>query len=498
MADVEPAVMDVPAAEMPAAVVNAPVADKPAVVTKSGEDTGVGTNEAPPKTNLPAWSPVVPSTEAAIRLVESPKVDPRCEGRLRLEYDHRSQGDSKDEDFYGYWSAAGRELSNGHIDVYTSGRLHADPGSSDAGDSDSTFTSLDDLRGVTEERVLQLYAEAHDQEHRIRLRGGRQYVDIADYIRIDGGQLMLLEEDRLGGRIYVGRPVSYYVSTAEELAFGVSVVGRPWEGNRTRLTYARFDASAGDSDQDYCADTRQELSDTKWMRAQASLLNGEFRMASLDVYCFSPDGDTSFYFGGSRWGEYDAQTRFYSPLYSVLGGQDPYTYGYARLVQALLPCLTISPGVSFRVTNGDDPDARNRDYNDYDVTLSFEPSRAFSCAISLDYWDTQGGDSFYGVSGEVRCRSGRKWDVSAGTAYVDYTYTSYSDVAYSINGGQTTFTVDGEGVVITETPYSYTYFLRTRWKLSRNLTLRLQGDIEDHSENSDLAYRGRGSIEVRL
>jgi len=107
-----------------------------------------------------------------------------------------------------------------------------------------------------------------------------------------------------------------------------------------------------------------------------------------------------------------------------------------------------------------------------------------------------GGDSFLGLSGDVRYRYRRLWEVSIGSAYVDYTYQSYSDLSYSLNGGSTVLHADGS--VTQENPYTLTYFLRTKWNVSRNLVLRLQGDLEDRKDAADLSYRCRGSVEVKF
>jgi hypothetical protein len=42
----------------------------------------------------------------------------------------------------------------------------------------------------------------------------------------------------------------------------------------------------------------------------------------------------------------------------------------------------------------------------------------------------------------------------------------------------------------------YTYFLRGKWRVNPHLVVRLQGDIEDDSQESDQAYRGRASVEI--
>jgi hypothetical protein len=422
-------------------------------------------------------------------------IKPQYEGRIRMDYDYRSEGGSKDSDLYGYWYGSGRDLANGRFDFYVSGREHTDlDGSSQY---DGTFRSVDDAKGVTENRLLQAYGDVHDRSGRAKLRLGRQYIDVADYLQLDGGQATLFENGPLGGRVYFGAPVSYYTSVSGDFAGGASLVGRPWTGNQTRLTWAEYyDDSKGGDDQNYFVDLQQEVTDSVRTRGQLSVLNDKFRMAQLDGSFFAPDGNTDLHVGGSRWGEFDAKTRAYSPLYNQFGTQQPYTYLYSRLSYAISPKWMLSPGVSARLADSGNQEYSNRDYRDYDVTLTYEPCKAVSSSLSLQYWDVDGGDSFLGLSGEVRYRYRRIWEVSAGSAYVDYTYQSYSDISYSINGGQTVFRQDG--TVSQETPYTLTYFVRTKWNVTRKLILRLQGDLEDRKEAANLAFRGRGSVEVRF
>ena len=166
------------------------------------------------------------------------------------------------------------------------------------------------------------------------------------------------------------------------------------------------------------------------------------------------------------------------------------------MTQVLFSHVTISPGVSFRINDGDTTGYANRDYRDYDLTLTYEPIRAVSASLSVDYWDMDGGDGFFGVSGDIRYRYNKLWELSAGSSYTKYTYNTYSDISYSVNGGQTYFTQDG--TVAQETPDCYSYFLRAKWNINKYLTLRAQGDIENDSTTSDLAYWGRMSIEVKL
>jgi hypothetical protein len=434
-------------------------------------------------------------TAANESLVKPAEIQPHYEGRLRLEYDYRTQGDEHDSDIYGYLYGRASDLANGLVDVYISGRAHSDL------DHDSTqggtYQSADDAHGVTENRLMQAYLDAHDRKGEKHLRLGRQYIEVADYLQLDGGQFSLFENGDIGGRVYAGRPVSYYSSTSSDFAGGLSLVGRPWKGNRSRLTYANYYADdVGKSDQNYLVDVQQEVAESVQTRTRLSVLNDAFRYASVDVYVFPMDGDMNLRIGGSRWGEFDANTIVYSPYYAQLGEEQPYTYAYAKMDYSLGPMWMISPGFSTRKTDSGDTDYSNRDYADYELIVTFEPVKSLSASLSLDYWDVANGDGFLGLSGEVRYRHKRKWEVSAGTAYMDYTYNSYSDISYSVNDGQTVFYEDG--TVTEESPYALSYFLRMKWAITRRLILRLQGDVEDDDAADDLSYRCRGSVEVRL
>ena len=430
-------------------------------------------------------------------LAKPDQIEARYDARVRLDYNYRSMGDEQAEDFYGRWSSSGRDLGNGRVDIYASGWMHTDLNKSSATSfADNSFMSLEDVSGVSDNRLLQLYADIHDKDKQLRLVAGRQYIDVADYLHLDGAQALLFDEGNLGGRAFWGKPISFYAPVSDDVAWGLSLVGRPWTGNRTRLTYTKYDSPDG-NDANYFVDVQQEISDAIRVRGQFSMLNEKFRMGSFDCFFFAPNGETDFYFGGSRWGEFDALTRFYSPLFAVLGPQDPYTYGYVRLTQVLFSHVTISPGVSCRFADGGDASSyANRSYRDYDLTLAYEPFRALSASLSLDYWDMDGSDNFFGVSGDIRYRYGKLWEIGIGSSYTKYTYNTYSDISYSANGGQIYFTQDG--TVAQETPDSYSYFLRAKWNINRHLVLRVQGSIENDSTASDLAYEGRASIEVRF
>ena len=420
---------------------------------------------------------------------------PHYEGSVRTEYDIRSQGDQKDSDLYETWYGGARDLMRGCLDIYVSGRSHQDLDyTSSATLADDMFRGPDD--SATQDRLLQAYADAHDRSDTVRVKAGRQYIDSADFLHLDGAQASLFEKQWMGVGGYYGNPVSYYSSLSGDHAGGVWLTGRPWTGNRSKVTYARYDDHDGEHDQNYYLESQQEVTESARLSGSLSYLNDSFRMARGDLYYLVPDGETAFYGGASRWGSFDARTRAYSPLYDVLGDQAPATYAYAKVSQQVWKYFMVTPGVSSRFSEGDRHDYANRNYNDYDLTLTCEPNKKISASVAVDYWDLSDGDSFLGLSGEVRYRRAKLWEVAVGSSYANYTYNSFSDISYTLNGGQTMFSQDG--TISVENPSSYTYFVRMKWALTRRLILRLQGDIEDDSTSSDLGYWARASIEVKL
>lgn len=417
-------------------------------------------------------------------------------GSLITTYDYRVQGDDEDHDGYAYWRIGGRNMASGHVDVYVSGRAHDDLDGSSASVSADPFVGLQDTSREDEVRLLQLYMELHDAKNKMALRIGRQYADVADYIHMDGAQAILFERGRLGGRLFAGQPVSFYTSTSGDLFAGASVVGRPWNGNRSRITYARYEDDDREvADDHFFINIRQQVSDSLRARGYLSVMNEDVRMSGGDVYYISR-GEEVFNVraGIRRWESYDAQTRVYSPLIQTLGGQEPYTTAYGRFTRELLPWLHLAPGIYVRYPDTDN--SSNRHYERYNLGLIFRPEDAFKANIGLEYWDVEERDRFFGLSGQVEYEHRKLWEIAAGAAYLDYTYYRFSDFSVSADGGGIVAVEDGTRTEVS--PDNFTYFVRGKWNVNRHLVLRLSGEIEDDSEEADLGYRVRATVEVRL
>lgn len=434
------------------------------------------------------------------------KAGPTYSGRFKATYDYRESGDDEDSDVYGYWNLGAKDLVRDRLEFYGSGKLHQDlddDAQSTDGEAD-IYLSLDDTDSDLDNKIFQFYLEGYDKGRQFSIKAGRQYVDIADYLHMDGVQFVAKENARLGGRIFGGRAVAYFDDLSSDDYFGGesddylaggSLIGKPWEGNVTRLTYAMYHADDDRLDDEHLfLDSREQVSDELRLRGQASMLNGEFRMVGIDAYYSSLEKVSDFMLGVRRWGEFEAKTRAYSPFFSVLGEQQPYTYVYARSTRELKPWLLLSPGVNYRLP--DDTTPGNREYGNYDLTLIYEPNRTWNSSISLEYWDVEEGNSFAGLSGELRYRHDKVFEITAGAAYLHYEYFQESDFSTTINGGETIVTSDGTR--IERDPESKAYYLRGKWNLNDHFTLWLRGEVEDSDEVEDLSYRGRGSLAVKF
>ena len=430
--------------------------------------------------------------------METPSwIDQHLSGQSRTSYRYRSSGEDHDSDVYQYLYLRGRDVAAQHLDFYVSGRLHVDTDGTTSSLASNIYAGAEDTGSYTEEHLYQLYAEAHDRAGTLRLRVGRQYIDIADSMHLDGGQLMLFENGRLGGRAFYGLPVSYYGSVSGDAAGGLSVVGRPWAGNRTRLTYSRYDDDSEDAtDERYHLQVRQQLIESLRTRMRVSMLNDELQTAGLDLFWYPVDVDFSCVGGAHQWNSFEARTRAFSPYYRLAGDLEPYTYVYARLARGIRRWLQISAGGSARLVEGGREDAYNRSYQRYDLTLGVKPTRHWSASLSGEFWDARNGNRTQGVSGEIRYRRPRQWELRAGAGYLAYDYGFDSDLSFTLNGGQTQ--VYADGTRIETSPDVYTYFLRGKWYITRAVSLRIRGEIEDNSMVDDLSYGARASVVARL
>lgn len=438
-----------------------------------------------------------PHLAAASATNDSPWYDGRTSGQLRSVYQYRSAEGEKDSDLYQYLYFSDRDLLKRHLDFYVSGKIHRDLDGSSTSLADDIYSSLEDTSRTTDDFVYQLYLEAHDRAREFSLRAGRQYIEVADYLHIDGAQLTVRERAKLGGRIFYGLPVSYYSPVSGDRAFGASLIARPWSQNDTRLTYVRYQDNDRDADDERLALTSRQRWNDDWRSSVlASQMNGSFESAGLDVF-YSPVGsDFDCSLTARRWEGTSGDTVAYSPLLQVLGTRAPYTYLSARLSKGILPWLYVSPGISARLMSGDAEDAHNRNYMHYDMTIVVEPGRAWNASLAGEYWSVDHGDSFFGVSGEIMYRRPKAWEIAAGAGFFRYTYDQFYDFSGTIDAGDVRF--DSDGTLIENSPDSFSYFIRGRYHISRSVSVQVRGEVEDNSEMKELNFMGQAVLLIRI
>jgi len=426
----------------------------------------------------------------------SPAVSPRVSGENEFVYRYRDWQGDHDSDFYDYWYLRGRDFLDGHLDAYFSGRLHKDLDGTSTSLADDVFAGIEDVNDEDwESQVYQLYADVHDLGRSLGARIGRQYVDDADWLQIDGVNLRAFEREPVSVRAFAGRPVSYYSGTSGDWAYGGSVTAQPWFGNRTRFTYIRYqDDSREENDDWYALEVWERLTDEWRARGRLSFLDDRFQTAAADLIYYNLPGDLDVFLHASYWGGFGQESREYSPLFSVLGELEPYFFVSARFNKVLTEWLTISPGAAGRFVDSSKRDVRNRQYGHYDLTFVFEPLGRLFLSVAGEYWDVNRGDEFWGLSGEILYRPDAPWEAGVGTGYFAYEYHQFN----AGNDPLGDLTISDDGVVTEVSPDAYSLYARCKVLFSRHLWGSLRGEIEDNSLENDLAYALRTSVGVRF
>jgi hypothetical protein len=400
----------------------------------------------------------------------------------RLVYQYRSLGGDSDSDIYEYWNLRGGDFFSGRLDVYFSGRLNKDIDGTTQSLLTDRFVSIEDIDDSWQDQVYQLYANWKDPQRRFRLKLGRQYVEDVGWIHMDGGFLRILEKEKINGSIFLGKPVSYYSSTSDDWTAGYTVNVSLLDGNKTRLSYVRYqDDRVSRNDDLATLDTWQRFGNQTRAHGSISFLDDEFRMAGIDVFYIAPDGSYDLYMQLNRYGDLGNQSREYDALTGILGNREKFTLFSVRSSFILKPWLTISPGLSSRIVDGSDQDNRNRGFENYDCTFNITPDDNWDTSVSINYWDVENSDHFFGLTGEVDYHKSKDWEVTVGTSYMDYEY--HFDITDYSRG---------------LSPDAYTLYSNAKIKLTDSITLKAELELEDSSLESDNALRFRTTLITRL
>ncbi len=400
----------------------------------------------------------------------------------RLVYQYRSLGGDIDSDIYEYWNLRGRNFLSGRLDVYFSGRLNKDLDGTSQSFLSDPFVSSEDLDESWQDQIYQLYANWKDPQRRFRLKLGRQYVEDVGWLHIDGGFLRLYEKETISGSIFLGKPVSYYSSTSDDWTAGYSINVLPWHGNKTRLSYVRYqDDQASRNDDLATLDTWQRFGEQTRAHGRLSFLDDQFQMAGIDVFYIAPDGSYDVYMRLNRWGDLGNKSREYDPLTGILGNREQFTLLSVRSSFIIKPWLSISPGISSRIVDESDQDNRNRHFENYDCTFNVTPHDNWDASVSVNYWDVENSDHFFGLTGEIDYHKSKDWEVTVGTSYMAYEYHfDITNYARELS------------------PDAYTLYTNAKIKITESITLKAELELEDNSYEAEDSLRFRTSLITRL
>ncbi len=394
------------------------------------------------------------------------------DGSLTSEYRLRHRGGESDQDIYEHLNLSVRDLIPGYVSFHTSARWHKDIDGDRIGYGyeDDVFLDLDDARDHNfADRIYDLYIDIENLADQLTLRVGRQYIDEADWLRLDGVSARLGLARNWEFLLFAGRPVTFYSGTYHDLAAGGAVSYRYRPTGKARLLFYRYD-----QDSDRAGDQFSlELWDSVWrelrVHARANVLDGNFSRLDLDAAYFVESAGLQLDAWYSRlFHTLEDESLPFNPLFTALGDLKPYHYGQARAMKFLGDKWTLSGGVTGRVVDDEDENASNQDYWNEDISLGFTPCERWFFSLSAQRWDAEGENRLNGLYGDATWRPSKQWEFSAGAGTVDYVYEYYDDILFKDDYHRA--------------PDARSYYAKLRWRPRKTLSLSARAELEDNVE----------------
>ncbi len=412
----------------------------------------------------------------------------------RAYYRYKSSGSYKDSDFYDYWHIGVNDYLAGTTDFYFSGLFHKDLDKTPLSYADNIFVGSNDLKSDLE--LYQLHGDIHTRDKLFGLRLGRQYIDWGGGSYVDGGLVRLSTRLPAELQIFYGNPVSFYGEADGDWSAGGALTIKPWRSNRSRIDYVLYYDNYNDKQ-----DSRISLNAWQYWQekniathGRFRFLNGRYTDTTLDFSYNNRlrDLDLSMVLRhGAKLGE---ATTFNSPLFLIYGAREPYAMMSGRVNWFPLSSVLLSTGVTWRKVTGRNNTGSNRDYQHYDLSLTYSPSSAWDFSISGEKWDITHGDQFYGITGQIAYRKD-PWQISAGSSYAVYKYQRFIETSPLL---AQTLGEDAREVVSEFAPDSRTFFTSVRYRWNDYLDLKLKGEMEQNSEVDNNIYRVCAEIVFRF
>ncbi len=359
--------------------------------------------------------------------------------RLRNRFRHTTEsGQQNDNDLYAFLRLKYRDEMDPGWSASLHGRATLD--TDYFGDTDGFYaydSITDTYSSRLNGRLYHLYANYRWARGVLeQIRFGRLYVDIGEYMLLDGAQVW----SRPFGRgywqfsLFGGVPAYLFTSSPEgDWTAGAQVTGRPWKGADLRVSYAHVQ-----NDQIYgllrnnFADVtiNQRFGLSTLARLTYQQLDDDPRMVRLTVDSVLPAPDLTIrgYFQTVPTVQeervYDFDYYYWSTLELA-----PYGMLNLSLAKGIGEFFSVEGGISGRwLYSAQDEGTYNREFEQYFITLASYDWLVdnLDMSISGEWWDSD--DDIWTVTFDVDWKPSRCFRLSFGTDYAAYRYDLYADV----------------------------------------------------------------------
>ena len=414
------------------------------------------------------------------------RADDMIDGSLYSEYRLRHRDGESDQDLYEYLTLRVKDIVPGHVSAYLSMRWHEDlDGIGHYGYADDMFLDLDDARDI-DDQIYNLWVDIKSEGDAVRLRVGRQYIDEAEWLHLDGAALRVRPARDWELLAFGGRPVTFYSGTSGDWAAGAGATWRYRPTGRGRLLFYHYDQESVDNNR-LMLEVWDRFANRLRMHSKFSLLDGDadifFIEGSLDIHECGIQIDAQY---SRLFDTRENEALPWNPLYAALGDLQSYHYGSLRAIKFWGEMWTLSGGVSGKSVDGDDENATNQDYASYDVSLGFHPTPQWDFTLTAMRWEAEGENRLNGFYGDITWRPVREFEISAGAGTVDYVYEYYDDILFQDD--------------YRRTPDARSYYVKARWRPRERLSVGVRAELEDdvdlEDDDGDTFFTLRTSVSV--
>lgn len=379
--------------------------------------------------------------------------------------------DGSDHDFYESLSLNYGNSSDDKISGRFYGTLRED-----IEDPSSQFRSIDDtynksIRGY----IYELYSSVNNIGVVENVKIGRQYLDNAENLHLDGLHLSFKPFKNVRLASYGGIPVHFFESSSDgDWISGVSAETKPLENSTIRLDYiftADNSADLGEHQDNLLILSAWQRIFTWWsVFGRYSKLDSISRDAQFRSSWNFPSANLDIQFSYYKQPQLlDDFTIEFDEFVPIIGGYEPYDQYTLDIYKGIGQYIGINLGGSLReLKDESDERAFNHDYERYYLTCSIfnYPIKGLTSSITGEDYETA-GDDVQSLSFDVSKDFNKRLKISLGTYYTLYKFDNSAapELISSDNLSTNQFLLD-EPLKETERDNVRSYYIKVKKKIS--------------------------------